>query len=75
MVDFGLASINNDNLLEDIVGTPYYIAPEILYKKKYGSAVDIWSLGILTYFLIDGDVPFQGDSSDEIFRRIMNDKL
>jgi serine/threonine protein kinase len=30
LVDFGLASINNDNMLEDTVGTPYYIAPEIL---------------------------------------------
>jgi serine/threonine protein kinase len=52
------------------VGTPYYIAPEIISRKKYGSKVDIWSLGVITYLLLSGSLPFVGSSKDELFAEI-----
>jgi p21-activated kinase 1 len=59
LIDFGFANIvENHEDLDDFIGTPYYMAPEIIDKNKYGSKVDIWSLGILTYFIIDGSYPY-----------------
>ena len=55
LIDFGFAkaTLAKDDLT-DFVGTPFYIAPEIINKKKYGSKCDIWSLGVMTYLLLCG---------------------
>ena len=58
LIDFGFANINKSNTLTEFVGTPYYIAPEIINKEKYGSGCDIWSLGVMTYFLIENNYPY-----------------
>lgn len=65
IVDFGLAQIFGPNeLSDDSVGTLCYAAPEILLGKKYDRKVDIWSLGILTYLLLVGQLPFNDMSSE-----------
>lgn len=56
--------------MKEILGTPLYIAPEIISEKKYDSEVDIWSLGVITYFLICGDPPFDGDTRNQLFKSI-----
>lgn len=59
-IDFGLAcQMTNGGL--DIAGTPYYIAPEVL-EENYGAPCDIWSLGVVLYQLMSGQMPFDGNS-------------
>ncbi|KAJ3398462.1 hypothetical protein HDU80_008889 [Chytriomyces hyalinus] len=49
---------NSDLLLKSTVGTPGYMAPEILRKQGHGKPVDMWAIGVMTYFLLCGYFPF-----------------
>lgn len=54
IIDFGTAtSFNPEVPLSEKLGTPYYIAPEVL-NKLYSSKVDIWACGVITYILLSG---------------------
>lgn len=77
LIDFGLSkrfgSINqtpNKVKLSTVVGTPYYVAPEVL-SGNYDSSCDIWSLGIILYILLCGYPPFEGDNKREIFKNVL----
>jgi len=79
LCDFGLAKrIIDLSDSEPTLGTPAYIAPEILRGDKYGPEVDIWSTGIIIYFLIAGIPPFYvEDPSDhkKLFKKIRAGKF
>ena len=49
-------------MLESIVGTPLYMAPQILEKKIYSTKCDIWSLGLIFYEMLTGLLPWGGNS-------------
>lgn len=69
--DFGLGKILNDSdFTETICGTPSYIAPEVIFDDKYGKECDYWSLGILTFFLLSGEMPFDDDNRENLFELI-----
>ena len=71
LIDFGLAH-RAENVISEMVGTPYYIAPEVI-KKQYGLKCDIWSLGVILYVLLSGYLPFSGDTAEEVFGKIETD--
>lgn len=70
IIDFGTSLVHDPTKqLEDKLGTPYYIAPEVL-NKNYNSKCDIWSAGVITYILLSGMPPFNGQSDQEIMKKV-----
>lgn len=70
ITDFGFAKCYdpyNFEGFDEVLGSPLYMAPEIVKKMKYDSKVDIWSLGIMAYIILSGKPPFTGKTKDEIF--------
>ncbi|EGB05703.1 hypothetical protein AURANDRAFT_54494 [Aureococcus anophagefferens] len=63
-----LKSMKDDHELK--CGTPNYVAPEILENRQYGCAVDMWSVGVLTFVLLGGYPPFHDDNEAKLFERI-----
>ena len=70
LVDFGLGKILAPNeMCHEAFGTLSYVAPEVLQDKKYNKSVDLWSLGVITYLLLSGFLPFDGDSPKDIVKQ------
>lgn len=74
LCDFGFTrGYESRVMLETICGTSAYMAPEMLLGKKYsGEAVDVWSLGVILYALVCGEMPFDEEDEEETKNRIMN---
>ena len=67
IADFGTAKIFKENQNENLlVGSPYYIAPEVL-DKNYNEKCDLWSCGVLLYIFLTSKPPFNGNNNKEIF--------
>ena len=71
--DFGIAWVLNSTRenAQTVVGTPYYLSPEIVENKPYSFASDIWSLGVLLYEMCALKPPFDGWSIHELAIRIV----
>eukprot|EP00775_Hariotina_reticulata_P005659 gene5659-5898_t len=73
--DFGLSVFFKDGqTFKDIVGSAYYVAPEVL-RRHYGKEADIWSCGVMLYILLSGMPPFYGDNEQQIFDAVLRNKL
>jgi len=69
--DFGTSLCFKRGEIQDkIVGSIYYIAPEVL-KKKYNSKCDLWSCGVIMYILLTGVPPFGGNNNQSIIKKIL----
>ena len=79
IIDFGLSAQNFDKLINnDYCGTYIYMAPEQIEKKLYFISVDIWSIGILMFILLNnGKHPFyiKGDTKKDFVKKIMEGKI
>lgn len=76
LADFGLArdfqldpALDNDRTCS-FVGSPFYVAPDVLQKKGYGKPVDWWSFGVLIFRMVAGVVPFTGRTTRDLFNNI-----
>ena len=79
LVDFGLGSIykvnNNIKLLKTRCGSPFYCAPEmVLGNKYYGNISDIWSLGVILYYMLFNELPFYEVDIDKLYKKIIEGK-
>jgi calcium-dependent protein kinase len=74
LIDFGLSQKKEKwfkGCMSDPVGTVCYMAPEVL-NQKYDQKCDLWSIGVLMYVLLSGILPFNANSKELLFRRILN---
>ncbi|CAK8544956.1 unnamed protein product [Lathyrus sativus] len=71
LIDFGLSDfIRPEERLNDIVGSAYYVAPEVLHRS-YSVEADIWSIGVITFILLCGSRPFWARTESGIFRTVL----
>ncbi|OMJ91964.1 hypothetical protein SteCoe_5399 [Stentor coeruleus] len=74
IADFGLARLMNGTNKFTMVGTPYYISPEII-AGVYNTKCDIWSLGVVLFFALTSRLPFHGESFEDLFERISDQEI
>ena len=76
IMDFGLSKIvSTQEKMVDGYGTLSYVAPEVLLRTPYNKEVDIWSMGVILYYMLCGHLPFKGNKEVVIAEKIVNDDL
>ncbi|KAL7137202.1 hypothetical protein ABFS83_10G076900 [Erythranthe nasuta] len=74
-IDFGLSVFfRPGETFIDVVGSPYYVAPEVL-RKNYGPECDVWSAGVIIYILLSGVPPFWDETEQGIFEQVLKGDL
>ncbi|KAJ9685042.1 hypothetical protein PVL29_017181 [Vitis rotundifolia] len=74
-IDFGLSVFfKPGEKFTDVVGSPYYVAPEVL-RKRYGPEADVWSAGVILYILLSGVPPFWAETEQGIFEQVLHGDL
>jgi serine/threonine protein kinase len=70
IIDFGLSTkIDRETgKVTGCLGTPYYVAPEVLTEEPYDSKCDVWSIGVIAYLILSRRLPYQGKDEEETLR-------
>ncbi|XP_044127614.1 death-associated protein kinase 2-like isoform X1 [Bufo gargarizans] len=72
IIDFGLAQkLEDGTVFKSLCGTPQYIAPEVINYEPLGPPTDMWSIGVITYILLSGLSPFQGETDAETLTNVV----
>lgn len=66
--------MEDSGIMATACGTPGYVAPEVLAQKPYGKAVDVWSIGVISYILLCGYPPFYDENDANLFAQILKGK-
>jgi calcium-dependent protein kinase len=75
LIDFGTSNFyNKTNKLNSMVGSIYYMAPEVI-NSNYNEKCDLWSCGVIMYILLSGNAPFEGQNEKEVIREIIKGKF
>jgi len=74
IADFGESKSYREGTLCTYCGTPDYMAPEIIRGDNYGPEVDVWAIGVITYVMLAGFPPFDGENDVEVFASILSIK-
>lgn len=76
LTDFGLSKVAEDGgSCKSLLGTPEYMAPEVLLGKEYDYAVDWWALGAVLFDMLTGSPPFTGNNNKRIMEKITRQKV
>eukprot|EP00826_Nyctotherus_ovalis_P049938 TRINITY_DN6071_c0_g1_i2.p1 TRINITY_DN6071_c0_g1~~TRINITY_DN6071_c0_g1_i2.p1 ORF type:complete len:349 (+),score=95.38 TRINITY_DN6071_c0_g1_i2:237-1283(+) len=76
LIDFGFSRIFlPGQILVEQCGTLSYVAPEVLLKKGYGKEVDLWSLGVMLYLMLCGELPFDSRNRNDIVNKTIYDEI
>jgi hypothetical protein len=75
LTDFGLSDITSRQTCKYKCGTIYYIAPEMIQNLNYNCSIDIWSIGVVLYYLLFHKLPWNGDDEDHVSRNICKKDL
>ena len=71
IADFGFSCVYDpEDGLDTNLGSPLYMAPEIILKQKYDSKVDIWAVAVIAYMLISGEPPFPATTKEDLDRMV-----
>lgn len=71
LIDFGVATKFDKNGMTGMIGTPSYLAPEVI-TGKYNEKCDVWSVGVIMYILLSGFQPFQADTPNKLYEEIQD---
>uniref|UniRef100_A0A7S3XZC6 Protein kinase domain-containing protein n=1 Tax=Heterosigma akashiwo TaxID=2829 RepID=A0A7S3XZC6_HETAK len=72
LLDFGVSrKLEHEKYAQTYVGTPSYLAPEMLRGRTYDARVDVWSAGVIVYVLLGGYPPFYAENQNDLFQVIM----
>lgn len=74
IIDWGLGTWLNPKGLESTIGTPEYIAPEVI-SGKYDEKCDIWGFGVILHTMLSGIMPFMGDTSRETMELVKRKRI
>lgn len=73
LCDFGLANFydkyNDNSTMTAMIGTPGYVAPEVINREPYGPPIDMWACGVVLYVMLSGRMPFFGRDDIQCLRR------
>jgi len=70
LLDFGLSRVLSEKrpYMNKYAGTPHYLAPEVIKRRAYTESCDIWSIGVIVFSLLNGRMPFHGNTVEDVER-------